>query len=215
MSNVRGSAYLLAALGAAVWGVSLAWHPSPPAKYRGLAAVRERIPQKVDTFQQAQENSFPDSVRQALASADLVSYTYSSEGGNVDLTLIGGTDRSALHDPRSCMIGAGWRIENDHLETLPETNLKARVCRITGGSEATDYEVLYLYVVGDKIVNEVTQIRTQMLLSALVGRKGTPVCFVRFMRQVPRGVADDPSLATHFRQFAGRTWNEMRIPGSI
>ena len=96
MSNVRGSAYLLAALGAAIWVVSLVWNPPPPPKYVGLKTVRERIPQQVQSFERAsRENTFPDAVRTALASADLVSYNYSSSSGDVDLTLIGGTDRSA------------------------------------------------------------------------------------------------------------------------
>lgn len=216
MSNFRGSTYLLAALGAAVWVTSLVWSPPAPPQYRGLETVKGRIPAMAAGFRQERENEFSETVRKALASADLVSYNYVGPSGSADLTLIGGTDRNALHDPRSCMIGAGWRIEDDHEETLPDINLKVRVCRVTGGgSGATDYEVVYLYVVGDRIVNQITEIRTQMLLSAIVGRKGTPVCFVRFMRPMPRSIPDAPQAAQEFRQFVGQSWKEMQIPGSI
>ena len=215
MSNLRGSAYLLAALGAVIWCVSLFWTPTPPPKYQGLGSVRALIPQELSGFRQVQENQISDSVRQALAAADIISFTYQREGGtSIDLTLIGGTDRSALHDPRSCLIGAGWRIENDHTEDLPGTGLQARVCRVTGSGN-NDFEVLYLYVVGERVITQVTQIRTQMLLSALVGRKGTPVCFVRFMRPLPRGGSDNPEAARQFRQFAGSAWTLLKIKEAI
>lgn len=215
MSNVRGSAYLLAALSGLIWCISLVWTPTPPPKYKGLDTVRARIPQTLEGYRQMGENPISDTVRQALAAADIVSYTYEGGGGSVDMTLIGGTDRSALHDPRSCMVGAGWRIENDHTEDLPGTGLQARVCRVTNGVNPVDYEVLYLYVVGERTITQVTQIRTQMLLSALIGRKGTPVCFVRFMRPVPRGGADNPEAARLFRQFAGSAWGQLKIKEAI
>lgn len=215
MQNVRGTAYLLAALGIAAWCFSMFWKPTPPPKYRGLDVVRDRIPAVAAGYEKGSANTFSDAVLKALAAADIVSYPYKGDTGTFDLTLIGGTDRSALHDPRSCLVGAGWRIENDHTEPLPGTDVEARVCTATGGSDGVDYEIIYLYVVGDRIINHVTQIRTQMLLSALVGRKGTPVCFVRFQRPIPRGGGDDPEEAKRFRAFAAEMWNTLRVRGSI
>ncbi|MFM7319957.1 MAG: exosortase-associated EpsI family protein [Armatimonadota bacterium] len=216
MQNVRGTAHLLALIGAIVWTVSMVWRPAPPPKYAGLGKIEERIPASIGPYSRGEANTFSKDVLNALAAADIVSYPYQSGTGWFDLTLIGGTDRSALHDPRSCLVGGGWKIENDHIETIPGTNIQARVCRATGGGKrAVDYEFLYVYVVGDQIINHVTQIRARMLMSALIGRKGTPVCFVRFQRPVPREGVDDPAEAARFRKFAGIMWNQLKVPGSI
>jgi len=216
MQNVRGTAYLLAAIGAAVWTFSMVWRPAPPPKYAGLGTVAARIPAAIGPYARGEANTFSKDVLDALAAADIVSFPYQARSGWFDLTLIGGTDRSALHDPRSCLVGGGWRIQNDHVEKLEGTNIEVRVCRATGGgTRPVDYEFLYVYVVGDQTINHVTQIRARMLMSALIGRKGTPVCFVRFQRPVPRDGADDPAEAARFRKFASVMWNVLKVPGSI
>jgi len=70
-------------------------------------------------------------------------------------------------------------------------------------------------VVGDKTINHVTQIRAQMLMPALIGRKNPPVCFVRFQRPVPKDGTDDPAEAQRFREFVTQMWNTMKVPGNI
>ncbi|MES2464721.1 MAG: exosortase-associated EpsI family protein, partial [Armatimonadota bacterium] len=138
MSNIRGTTHLLTArtgawsltgIAAAALLFSLLWNPPPPPRYEGLTTVRERVPAKMAGYTLVGDNEMSADVLQALASADLLSRTYRSEatGDSVDFTLIGGTDRNALHDPRSCLVGAGWRIENDHVETIPGTTIPIRV----------------------------------------------------------------------------------------
>jgi hypothetical protein len=75
--------------------------------------------------------------------------------------------------------------------------------------------VLYLYVVDKTIIQQVTQIRMQMLASALIGKKGTPVCFFRLQRAVPRSRPDDPKAAAAFRDFAATLWNHLEIPAHL
>lgn len=209
MSNIRGSAYILALIVAVAFGISLIWHPAPPQKYSGLAHVR--VPDTVAGFQSQGEDEISAGVRAALSAADLVSRTYKdSKGQDLQFTMIGGTDRSALHDPRSCLVGAGWRIEDEHTEAIPGTNISARVCRIVQDGSPIAYEVVYLYVVDKKIVTQVTQIRFQMLLSALVGRKGTPTVFVRFMRPLQKGTETDAASRTQFLEFTGQMWNTLQ-----
>lgn len=221
MQKFRGSAYLLTACIAGACVASYAWHPAPPPRYTGLNEVRQRLPDNIAGFTLRGDNPVSEPVRAALAAADLVSRTYADNRGTIDVTLIGGTDRSALHDPRSCLIGAGWRIEDDHTVTLPSTNGKpgplARACRVVSDTSGETLEVLYLYVVNGQIVNEVTQIRSQMLFSALIGRKNTPVCFVRFMRPISTATGTSAeqttnSNQTRFMAFAGQMWERLQIP---
>jgi EpsI family protein len=215
MSNVYGAGYLLAFFAALAFVASRLWHPAPPPKYSGISEWR--IPETVAGFQSQGEETLSPSVRAALSSADIVSRTYQSSGGNVvQFTMIGGTDRSALHDPRSCLTGAGWRIEDDHTETIPGTQVQARKCRVVQDKSSQSYELIYLYVVDGKIINEVTQIRGKMLLSALIGQKGTPTIFMRFMRPLAPAGSSEPSQVpnesgnTYLNTFAAEMWNALR-----
>jgi EpsI family protein len=210
MSNLSWSAYLLASFSALAFLASLWWRPAPPPKYDGLAGWQ--LPDTVAGFQSQGDETIDPVVRAALSTADIVSRTYRSGSGNiVQFTVIGGTDRSALHDTRSCMLGAGWRIEDDHTETIPGTNIQTRVCRAVKDSPRIAYEVMNLYVVDGQVITEVTQIRAQMLLSALVGRKNRPTVFVRFMRPLPRGSqTGDAANREQFQMFAAQMWNTLR-----
>lgn len=215
MQNLRGPSYLLALLGIVAWCFSLVWQPPPPPRYQGLGKVEARIPTSLEGYTRGALREQTKDVLDQLAAADLVSYPYESPQGWIDLTLIGGTDRSALHDPRSCLIGAGWRIIGDREEPIPGTDVVFRRALATGGPEDVDYEFLYVYVVGNRTINHVTQIRAQMLLSAVIGRQNTPVCFVRFQRPVPRSGTDDPAAAQRFRNFAAGMWKALQVPGNI
>ncbi len=214
------AAWVLAATVLVTLGVSLVWKPAPPPRYAGLAPVRARAPKEIAGFVSTGEVKFGKDVRDALAAADIMGRNYrdTQTGQDIDFLLIGGTDRSALHDPRSCMIGAGWRIENDHVETIPQTNTAIRACRIVGGGNTSEaapgYEAMYLYVVSGKTINEVTQIRAQMAVSALIGRKNTPVCFVRFMRPLLPDAAADAKSHERLAQFASQMWRTLQIPQS-
>ncbi|MBC8101387.1 MAG: exosortase-associated EpsI family protein [Cytophagales bacterium] len=236
MPNVRGATHLLKTqLGA--WSLclltgaalvfSLLWHPAPPPRYQGLTQVRKQVPSRMAGFTLVGDNRFSEPIKQALASADLLSRSYRNDttGQVVDFTLIGGTDRSALHDPRSCLIGAGWRIEDDHVETIAGTAVPIRVCRVVSGERSardgsdvtekgTGYEAMYLYVVSGQPIDQVTQIRSQMLASALIGRKNTPVCFVRFMRPLLTDPQADAASHQQFAAFVSRMWETVRIPQS-
>lgn len=212
MSNLRRPAYLLVVLSALACAVTLVWHPARASRFTGLASVRARIPAQVAGYESPGEEQMDSVVRGALGTADLYQRTYTDQSGHTaQLVLIGGTDRNALHDPRSCMVGAGWRIEDDHTEAVPGTSVTARSCRLVGGAGGAAYEVLYLYVVDGQIVNQATQIRSQMMLSALVGKKNRPVCFVRFLRPLSPGALSDEVEHARFLRFAGETWNQMRL----
>jgi hypothetical protein len=202
-------------VGIVAWGFSLFWQPPAPPRYEGLGKVEANIPTALIGYQRGDERVQSKRVLDQLAAADIVSFPYTSQTGWFDLTLIGGTDRSALHDPRSCLVGAGWKIVGDREETLPGTDVRFRRAVATGGSDDADYEFLYVYVVGDKTINHVTQIRAQMLMSALIGRKNTPVCFVRFQRPIPKDGTDDPMEAQRFREFVAQMWNTLKVPGNI
>lgn len=216
MQDFRRASALLVTVSLFAAGVNATWNPPKPPKFLGLSGVKARMSSVIGNASKGEETMFSPDVKAALSAADIFGTSYmNANAGRIDVLLIGGTDRSALHDPRACMIGAGWELEADHTETLPGTQVQARFCKMVGGTADTDYEVLYLYVVDKAVIQQVTQIRLQMLASAIIGKKGTPVCFFRLQRSVPRNQLDNPKAAADFRLFAAALWTQLDIPSYL
>lgn len=208
MSNVRRSAYLLTFLVAAALVTAMAWKPAPPAPYVGL--TRADFPSQAAGFALRGDYEMSTDVKAALAAADIVARTYDDGTRMLDFVMIGGTDRSALHDPRGCLvIGSGGKLEDDHAEQLPGTNVVARSCRLVDTKNGVDFDVLYLYAVDGQVINQVTQIRMGMLWSAVIGKKNKPVHFLRFM--MPLEATSDVASTNHarLRQFASQMWKSL------
>ena len=211
MPNIRRMGYLLILLIGAALATAMTWKPAPPPAFLGVSGAD--VPRVVDGLRAASDDTVPDDVKAALASADLLQRTYVPAGGMtgepVTFVLIGGTDRTALHDPRSCLIGAGMQIEGDHLERLPGTDVMARACHAVGAPGAGGADMLYLYVVNGKVINEVTQIRAAMLWSSLLGRRGTPVYFLRFTRALSADAQENARGHDAMGRFAAEMWGSL------
>ncbi len=204
MPHIRRMGYLLTLLIGAALATAMAWKPAPPPRFLGVGGGD--VPRALGGYRAASDDPIPDDTRAALSSADLLSRTYVQSGDAVNFVLIGGTDRSALHDPRSCLIGAGMQVEGDHLERLPGTDVEARACHAVGAPGAGGTDMLYLYVVNGKVINEATQIRAAMLWSALLGRRGTPVYFLRFTRSLDADAQGHERLG----RFAAGMWTTLQ-----
>ncbi len=219
MPHVCRMGYLLALLIGVALITAMAWKPAPPARFAGL--IGRDVPRSAPGWASGPDDAVPADVQAALASASLTSRTYLPSADNalpgaepVSFVLIGGTDRSALHDPRSCLIGAGMQVTGDHLETLPGTGIQARACRAISGLNSSGqnggYDMIYLYLVNGRIVNQATQIRAAMLWSALLGRRGTPVYFLRFTRPLDSDPRSDARGHAALLQFATEMWRTLQ-----
>lgn len=215
MPHVCRMGYFLALCIGAALLVSWVWNPAPPARFAGLGSAD--IPRTVGGLTAGPNDAVPADVQAALSSATLTSRTYQATGGAgdpVNFVLIGGTDRSALHDPRSCLIGAGMSAQNDHLERLPGTSIDARACRATqagrAGADGGGFDMIYLYLVNGRVVNQATEIRAAMLWSALLGQRGTPVYFLRFTRPIFSDPRENARGHAALLQFASAMWNTLQ-----
>ena len=218
MPHIRRMGYLLILIIGTALVTAMAWHPAPPKPFVGIAGAD--VPRTLNGCTAAGNDPVPADVKAALASASLLSRTYTSDdaassGDPINFVLIGGTDRSALHDPRSCLIGAGMRLEDDHLEPLPGTSVAARSCHAVSDSAAagagtTGSDLLYLYVVDGKIINQATQIRAAMLWSALLGQQGKPVYFLRFERPLNPDAGAEARGHARLQEFATAMWMHLR-----
>lgn len=213
--------YFLALLIGAALLTAMVWKPAPPLPFVGLAGAD--IPRAVGGWVGGPDERVPADVQAALASATLTSRTYQPAAGYsvpgvgpLDFVLIGGTDRSALHDPRSCLIGAGMQVANDHLEVLPGTAIRVRACRAIdptgtpGAAEASGFDIIYLYLVNGRVVSQATQIRAAMLWSAVLGRRGTPVYFLRFTRPIYSDPRQEALGHAAMLQFAREMWTKLQ-----
>ena len=187
MSHALRPAALLALAGACALGASRLWNPARASRAVESAAV---LPARAGEFVSGGEEPVDPVVRAALSTASVRRRTYlGPSGATVEATLIVGGDRTALHDPRSCMVGAGWRIEDDRTETLPTADVAVRRCTLAGSLGR--FDALYLYVTegGDSVASP-TAIRWQMLSAALRGGRERPVRFLRLLQPAGPGSAD-------------------------
>ena len=215
MPHVCRMGYLLALIIGVALLVVQVWHPAPPARFAGLSS--RDIPGSLGGYTAGPDDVMPADVQAALASATLTSRTYQpagNAGDGINFVLIGGTDRSALHDPRSCLIGAGMSVQADHLESLPGTGISARACRAAeatrDGTSAGGFDIIYIYLVNGRVVNDATSIRAAMLWSALLGQRGTPVYFLRFTRPFHSDPHLDAAGHAALLQFATEMWTRLQ-----
>ena len=222
MSKIRGSATVLAILFAGALILSGTWNPPAPERFVPIGGAQ--VPQTIMGYSAMQDapTSVTDQMRAILSSANIVARSYIPETSGssgpplpIEFVLIGGTNRDALHDPRSCLVGSGWTIENDRSEALlaGAKPLSAHYCRVTNltapGKPA--YDMLYIYVVDGKVIESATQIRAQMLTSALLGKKYTPVYYLRFLREVDSEGAATSTSQQELRRFAEAMWQKLSL----
>lgn len=210
MPEIRRSGYFLAAVLLIALVCSFVWKAPRAPRF-------ERLPETIAPNHLLGFSGRPAPVSavtlEALENAQLIDRQYtSSDGFSIDFALIGGSDRDELHDPRSCLIGEGARIDNDRVEALSGTPLKVRACDVIFGSDsASRADIIYLYFTKQGSISSATDIRVRLLSSALMFRQDQPIYFLRFMTPVPVEADDEDRRAIHCRLtgFASQMWRRI------
>jgi hypothetical protein len=220
MSKIRWVGYLLTGVLAVGALTAFAWKPVPPAKFLGLSDAQ--VPMNFGTYHGVKVPV--DAVTQAaLPSADIIERQYTCPNGDqITATIIGGTGRNQLHDPRSCLVGAGWQIENDHVERLPDTtgDIPVRSCQVSAQSSAnsdpsnssSNTDIIYLYVVNRKIVASASSIRWTLLKSDLLEQTDEPVYYIRTLMSMPPltdGMSARSNQHRQLTQFTAALWKKL------
>ena len=203
MSQVCRMAYLLTLLLGATLLAGRVWKPPTAVRFVGLTG--KDVP-RVVTGLSGRDYQLDPAARATIASGSVLCRTYGDGRDAVDFTLIGGKDRQALHDPRTCLTGGGWTLTNNHAERLPGANVAVQSCQAVGRADAPGYDIVYLYVVDGKRINQIDQIRAQMLWGALIGREEVPVYFFRFMQPLDPDQAADAARHHRLLRFAAQMW---------
>lgn len=181
MSPSRRSAIILA--GAFALAAIAQWVLPAPVSVAVAAAPLAPLPQTLGNgfVAAATTDETTPATRQSLApGTQIATRTYKNAGGeSVQVIRITGSDRNALHDPRSCLAGVGWRIEDDRTETAG--GVPVRVCRLSG-DDRTPLLVAYGYVSENGILfADPSAIRAKLLYQAIIGGGAKPITFLRLI----------------------------------
>jgi hypothetical protein len=208
MSQIRRFAYLLVAVNAVAAATMALWKPAPFAKFVSLTT--NQIPRDVGQFSAPEDLAIDDNVQRQLASATIISRQYTNNAEGIGFNFIAGTDRNALHDPRSCLIGSGMQLVDFHSDKLPGTMASVATCRAVDTSGHEDLDMAYMYYVDGKVINSPTQIRLAMLRGLLLGQKNSPAYFLEYSMPVPHGEPIAPQGHADLIAFAAQMWTALR-----
>ena len=180
MSPSRRAAFILAAAFAA-FAVTARLLP-PPRPPLPIATVNRPLPPTLGNgfVAGAPDETTPATRSTLTPGTQIATRTYRAPTGEtVQVIRIVGSDRNALHDPRSCLAGVGWHIEDDRTET--QNGIPVRVCRLTGDNRAP-LLVAYGYVSENGVLfADPSAIRVRLLYQALVGGAAKPITFLRLI----------------------------------
>jgi len=145
------------------------------------------------------------------ASATIISRVYTSTTEQLEFNFIAGTDRNALHDPRSCLIGSGLQLIDLRTEPLPgAAGATIATCRAVDPAGHRDFDVAYMYYVDGKVINRPTQIRWAMLRGLLLGKKNAPAYFLEYTMPIAHGEPVPPGGHADLLNFAAAMWQSIR-----
>ena len=192
MHSSRRTAFVLAATLAASVAASR-FLPAPKSDGGGGIVSVHGLPRSLSNgafvAQTTSGDETTNAVRQSLAPGTRITtrnYRAPNTGETLQAIRIVGSDRDALHDPRSCLVGVGWRIENDRTEMEGKTPV--RVCRLVSDEPGrTPLLVAYVYKEAKTgaVFADPTAIRARLLYQAFVGGKGEPIIFLRLIAPDP------------------------------
>ena len=210
MPNVRGMAALLVAVLGVALLVRSEWKPRP-SKLIPIAAGAVPLalagyvapPDTAATYarERAAERYIPRS--------QAISRTYARGGEQIEFLLISGASRTALHDPRLCLSGSGWRLSDARTERLPGTRVVLQENEAATRSDLPDTSLTYFYVYKGRPISSPTEIRAALLWSALLGRETEPVYFFRFIQPHPADPSQAQSAHARLLDFTAAAWHAV------
>jgi EpsI family protein len=136
----------------------------------------------------------PADVQRALPTARILSRQYRSPAGAADVTIISGSDATALHDPHDCLTGGGWHFLEEHSRRVDAGGrsgpLRVRdVLMVRGPVRA---RMWYWYGVGSESYDSTLPARLGLFRIRLTEGRGRRAEFVRLIV----GGETDPAQTT-------------------
>jgi EpsI family protein len=123
---------------------------------------------------QGEELDVPADVQKALPSAHILMRRYRSPLGEADVTILTGSDATALHDPHDCIIGDGWEFITDTPRTVELGGNRGviPVRDVVMTRENRRARMWYWYALDDQVFTSTLPARVALFRSRLIeGRK--------------------------------------------
>lgn len=211
MSNVRRMAVVLVLALVAALAVKMHWRPYQsavvPLKEADVPLVVAGYTAPPDSeWNHTQEADAEKFIQQS----QVVARVYRSGGDEISFLLVSGSGRTALHDPRLCLTGSGWRLSDAHTEALPGTPIVMQQNEAATVTALPDTSLTYFYIVKGHAISSPTEIRIALLGSSLLGRDSAPVYFFRFIQPISPDPAQAKENRAHMLAFAAEMWRQMQ-----
>ena len=211
MSHVRRMAVVLVFALVAALAVKLHWKPYQSAIIPlsdadvPLAVAGYTAPPDSD-WNHAQEANAEKYIQQS----QVISRLYRSGTDEISFLLVSGSGRTALHDPRLCLTGSGWRLSDAHTEPLPGTPIVMQQNEAATTTNLPDTSLTYFYIVKGHSISSPTEIRVALLGSSLLGRDNAPIYFFRFIQPINPDADQAKHNHAHLLAFAAEMWRDMQ-----
>jgi EpsI family protein len=181
--------------------------PTIQSEARADAEPAARLPIRLGQWEGTDEPVGAD-VQKALPTAHLLSRRYQSPSGTADVTIVSGSDATALHDPHDCLAGEGWHFLKDQPLTVdlgaPGGPVQVRdVWMVKGQVQA---RMWYWYAVGSDLYNNTLRARLGLFRTRIVEGRGRRAEFVRLIVPSAPGEKQTTTMLTDVaRQVAARS----------
>ena len=191
--------------------IKMHWKPYQSAIVRlkeadvPLAAAGYVAPPDGD-WNHSQENV----AEQYIQQSQVITRIYRNGSDEINFLLVSGSGRTALHDPRLCLTGSGWRLSDAHTEALPGTPIVMQQNEAATVSALPDTSLTYFYIVNGKSISSPTEIRFALLGSSLLGRDNAPIYFFRFIQPINPDPAQAKRNHAHLLSFAAEIWRDVQ-----
>ena len=211
MSNVRWMAVILVCALIGALGVKMHWKPYQSA----IVPLNEAdVPLSVAGYRAPPDGKWNHAqeanAEQFIQQSQVITRIYRSGSDEINFLLVSGSGRTALHDPRLCLTGSGWRLSDAHTEALPGTPIVMQQNEAATVSAFPDTSLTYFYIVKGRAISSPTEIRMALLGSSLLGRDNTPIYFFRFIQPISPDPAQAKSNRAHLLLFAAEMWRQMK-----
>jgi exosortase len=184
--------------------------PPPSLQPMGTSQVPRTISADGVTFDVTQTSLYDrlDSVTQdALKPTRVINRDYEgSDGSQLSLFITAGNLRHTFHDPHNCSLGADAVLKDVGVITIPTKYgpIQALESQFKQNGRKDSYEMLFLYVVDNKVVPTTAAIHRKILWQTVFGSSGTPSYFVRVTQ---RSEGTDQAHREQLIRFMTAVWD--------
>jgi EpsI family protein len=166
----------------AVAAIIAARLPTIQSEARANELPAARLPLRLGQWEGI-EVPVPQDVQRALPTAHILSRQYQCPSGLANVTIVTGSDATALHDPHDCLTGDGWHFLKEQSRTVdvgaPAHPIQVREVLMANGPVRA--RMWYWYAIGSEIYNRTLPARLGLFRIRLTEGRGRRAQFVRLI----------------------------------